>query len=133
MMRKLRIFLLFTLVLGCQDALVEKPDNLIPPGKMSDILFDLAVMEAIDNTYRGQLERNGIEPLSYVFEKHRVDSLQFAKSDFYYASRPAVYERIYQEVADRLAQQRDSVGEVIGQRNKEGREGLIDEQENDSL
>ena len=133
MMRYLFPILLLILLPGCRQELVEKPDNLIPPERMSAILYDLAIMEAIDGTYRGTLDRNGIEPVTWVYEKHGVDSLQFAKSDFYYASRPAAYERIYQEVSDRLSRERDSIGEVIRKGNEAGREAVSGKSEKDSL
>lgn len=123
-MRHIRFLFLIFLFFACQEVLVEKPENLIEPGKMSDILYDLAVLEAMDNMYRGDLERNGIEPAAFVLDKHGVDSLQFAQSDFYYASKPVIYEQIYQEVADRLEQQRDSIGEALRrENNRDGSQG----------
>ena len=40
--------------------------------------------------------------MGYIYDKYGIDSLQFVKSDTYYASIPTVYEDIYTKVKDRL-------------------------------
>jgi hypothetical protein len=40
--------------------------------------------------------------MGYIYDKYGIDSLQFVKSDTYYASIPTVYESIYTKVKDRL-------------------------------
>lgn len=80
---------------------------------MTDILYDLSLLDAIDDTYPGTLEDNDIEVMELIFEKYSVDSAQFIQSDRYYASQPHLYEAIYQELHDRLKKQRDSVSQIL--------------------
>lgn len=80
---------------------------------MTDILYDLSLLDAMADTYPGTLEDNDIEVMELIFEKYRVDSAQFIQSDRYYASQPHLYEEIYQELHDRLKNQRDSINEVL--------------------
>lgn len=114
----------FMLLLGCAEKQVPRPDNLIPKGRMIDILYDIAVLDAIDGTYPKALERNGITIMPFVYEKYGIDSLQLAESDLYYASRPVEYEEIYTTLEERIVNQRDSINEVIRGVNEKGRENL---------
>jgi len=119
-----KYIILSLLLLSCAEKQVRRPENLIPKGRMVNILYDIAVMDAIDGTYPKALERNGITVMAFVYEKYGIDSLQLAESDLYYASRPEEYEEIYKTLEDRIAAQRDSINEVIRGVNEKGREDL---------
>jgi hypothetical protein len=116
------------MLLGCAEQQVPRPDNLIPKGRMIDILYDIALLDAIDGTYPNAMERNGITVMAFVYEKYGIDSLQLAESDFYYASRPDEYEEIYTTLEGRITSQRDSINEVIRGVNEKGRENLQKQQ-----
>ena len=114
-----RNYLLLFWVLGliaCADKLIEEPDNLIPSDQMAEILYDMALLNAIDNSHPEVLEENRLEVMEFVFEKYGVDSLQFTSSDLYYASVPAEYQKIYEVVEQRLTEARDSVNKIIQDR-----------------
>ncbi len=119
-----KYIVLSLLLLSCAEKQVRRPENLIPKGRMVNILYDIAVLDAIDGTYPKALERNGITVMAFVYEKYGIDSLQLAESDLYYASRPQEYEEIYQTLENRIASQRDSLNEVIRGVNEKGREDL---------
>lgn len=119
---------LMLLLLGCAQQQVPRPENLIPKPMMTKILFDIAILDAIDGTYPEALGRNEIEVMAFVYEKYGIDSLQLAASDLYYASRPDEYEEIYQALEDRIDRQRDSINEVIRGENEKGRENLKKQQ-----
>jgi hypothetical protein len=48
------------------------------------------------------LEENGIDQNTYVYKKYGIDSVQFARSNQYYAADIVTYKQIYEEVAKRL-------------------------------
>ena len=88
---------------SCQDLdKTEKPDNLISEPKMIDILTELSLVQAAKNYNKFKLEQTGIEPDVYVFEKFKVDSVQFEKSSDYYSDQYVIYERMYDSVRARL-------------------------------
>lgn len=88
---------------SCQDLKkTEKPDNLIPEEKMIDILTELSLLHAARNYNKFKLEETGIKPDKYIFEKFNIDSLQFEKSNNYYAEQYSQYERIYDSVKARI-------------------------------
>jgi len=105
-MKKLGILLLcFALFESCQNAPIEKPDNLIDQEKMVDIMFDISVLEAMKSQTTLVIESNRINPNTYIYKKYSIDSLQFANSDKYYASDVKKYKEIFDEVTKRIEEQ----------------------------
>ncbi|MBU2995549.1 DUF4296 domain-containing protein [Cellulophaga baltica] len=124
-MKKIGFIFLFFAIVSCVEKLVEAPDDLISKEKMTDIYFDLAILSGAKNTDSKILAKHKIETMDYVYKKYDVDSLQFAKSDLFYASTPVVYKEIYEKVqikidtalsvvkADRLIEKKqDSIDRV---------------------
>ena len=99
------LFFCFALFVGCQNNPIEKPDNLIDQDKMVDIMFDISVLEAMKSQTTVVLETNNINPNTYIYKKHNIDSLQFAKSDKYYASDVKKYKEIFDAVNKRIEEQ----------------------------
>ncbi|WP_424500362.1 DUF4296 domain-containing protein [Robiginitalea sp.] len=109
------------LVLSCGNQLMEAPEDLISKEKMSDILYDITLINSIDNSHPQVLKSKNIKVMDFVFKKYGIDSTQFVQSDLYYASVPALYEEIYQAVEDRLERARDSTSKLIqDNRTKDG-------------
>ncbi len=101
-MRNVYVFLTLT-ILSCSNSPVKKPDNLIDKEIMVNILYDLSIMESSRNTgYSG-----GSQPMeanNYILKKYKIDSLQFAQSNKYYASDVRKYKKMFETVNDRLTQ-----------------------------
>jgi hypothetical protein len=105
-MKKLGILLLcFALFESCENAPIEKPDNLIDQEKMVDIMFDISVLEAMKSQTTLVIESNRINPNTYIYKKYSIDSLQFANSDKYYASDINKYKEIFDAVNKRIEEQ----------------------------
>ena len=94
------VFLLF--LISCGKSVVEKPDNLIGKDKMVDIIYDLSLLDALKSQRPIYLEQNNINPRKYIYDKYKIDSLQFVNSNKYYASDFAEYKNIYDKVQKRL-------------------------------
>ncbi|MEX0289170.1 MAG: DUF4296 domain-containing protein [Flavobacteriaceae bacterium] len=99
------------ILVSCGEKIIEKPEDLIPKAKMVDMLYDLALINAAKGTNPKILEEHGVEPTRFLFEKHGVDSLQFVRSDIYYASIPVEYEDIYDKVSSRLEGDKKAIEE----------------------
>ncbi len=101
------ILILISLV-GCNSVgKPKKPKDLIAKDKMSDIMYDLYILNASKGVNRKLLERNGIMPADYVYEKHGIDSLQFAKSNTYYAYDTEVYTGIIEKMKATLEKDKE--------------------------
>ena len=127
MMGRCLTVLFCLLALSCGNKLMEEPEDLIPRDKMSEILYDMALLDAIDNSYPQVLTENDLKVMEFLYEKYGIDSLQFVQSDLYYASVPAEYQKIYEAVEERLTQKRDSISEVMQQGQSQASESLARE------
>lgn len=94
--------MLLFLSLSCKNDAVEKPKNLISEEKMMDILYDMAIMEGIRLNNPAIFQEYQIDPAQHLFEKYQIDSLQFAESNFYYASDVNKYLELYQKIQTRI-------------------------------
>lgn len=91
------------LMASCQDVRrPEKPKDLIPERKMVDVLTELLLLQGARSSSKEELERRGLSPREYLWQKFDIDSSQFARSSDYYAHDYKVYQRIYEKVKDSL-------------------------------
>ncbi len=131
-MRHFFIICIVVLLLGCNSSdKPSKPDGLISKEKMSDILYDVFLLNAAKGINKKVLERNGISPQEYVYEKHNIDSLQFALSNNYYSYDAKTYEAIMTKVKDKIEAERIVVDALI-EKEKKTRDSL-DKKVKDSL
>ena len=105
------------MVAGCKEKLIDPPEDLIPQDRMTEILYDLAVLNGIKSTSQSVLPNYEIETMPYLYEKYGVDSVQFVKSDQYYASIPQVYQKMYEEIKNKLEDQVKLIDAARKQRN----------------
>lgn len=96
------LVLVLVAVVSCAEQLIEKPENLIPEAKMTDILYDISLLVSAKNSNKAILVDNDIEVMDFIYKKYDIDSLQFVKSDLYYASEPVIYENMYIELDKRI-------------------------------
>lgn len=86
--------------IGCNNS-VPKPDNLIAKDEMIDILYDISLLEAI----KAQSVNGGISSKmsnEYIYKKYKIDSIQFLKSNKYYASDFEEYKNMFERVKEKL-------------------------------
>ncbi|WP_452229253.1 MULTISPECIES: DUF4296 domain-containing protein [unclassified Lacinutrix] len=80
----------------------KKPDNLISKDKMVRVIVDMSVYSSAKGVNKKVLEEKGVKLQEYIYEKHNIDSAQFAASNYYYTYNPETYEDIYKQVRDSL-------------------------------
>jgi hypothetical protein len=124
------IMVLSLLVISCNgNGRPKKPDNLISKNKMSEVLYDLYVINAAKGVNKKLLEANGFRPETYILTKHSIDSLQFVDSNMYYAFDIDVYEAIIDKVKARLEKEKvefEEVQKAEGKAAKRRRDSLSD-------
>ncbi len=111
------IIFFFTLgFFGCQDVKKpEKPENIIAKDKMIDMLTEAYLANAARSVDNKSIISKGIKMDSLVYKNFGVDSLQFAKSNEFYAADVNTYLDIFQKVEARLTQMQnklDSLREI---------------------
>lgn len=108
-MKKISILLgLLIINIGCGNSFVDKPDNLIDDDTMIDIFYDLAIIDAAKNaSYENGISK--FEANDFIFKKYKIDSLQFAKSNKYWASDVSKYKRMYKIVKEKLEEKKSEL------------------------
>ncbi|WP_310595219.1 DUF4296 domain-containing protein [Flavobacterium sp.] len=101
-MKKIVPFLAILTFWGCKEDLVKKPKHLIERAQMVDIMYDLTLLEAIKYQNPAVLDSNQIRPKQFIYKKYKIDSLQLAQNNVYYASDYKAYKVMIEEVAKRL-------------------------------
>jgi hypothetical protein len=112
-MKKTLSLALLVLVFSCKPSTVKRPDNLIGESQMVDMLYDLALLEAIRTQQPVKLEAQGLTPDTYIYKKYKVDSLQFAQSNQYYAADIEKYKKLYDRVEERLQKNKKTVDSIM--------------------
>jgi hypothetical protein len=118
-MRKAVSFLVISILfLSCKEEAVEKPDRLIEKRKMVNIMYDLAILEGIKYQNPNSLVTYDISPSQYIYKKYKIDSLQFAQSNVYYASNYEDYKDVFDEIIKRIDDQKRVMDSLVKIENK---------------
>lgn len=100
-----KTFLLLTIIvafLSCKNEIVKKPDQLIEKEVMVNVMYDLTLLDAIKYQNPNALDAHKINAKEYIFEKYKIDSLQFSQNNAYYATDFSTYKDIYDSINKRL-------------------------------
>lgn len=106
-------FLIFATLFSCGNPKVEKPEGLLTKEKMADILYDITIINATKGVKTKALEENNLLFENFIYEKHKIDSISFAKSNHYYAAIPDEYAKIYKIVETRLKKEQKTITTII--------------------
>jgi hypothetical protein len=100
-------------LIGCKEDLVKKPDLLIEKSKMMDIMYDLALLEAIKYQNPAVLDSNQIRPKQFIYKKYKIDSLQLAQNNRYYAADYKSYKVMFESVVKRIENEKKRANTII--------------------
>jgi hypothetical protein len=113
-MKKIASFFIILIVLvGCKKELVKEPKRLIEREKMVNIMYDLSLLEAmkVDNPALMDSFKNNSN--QYIYKKYKIDSVQFAQSNIYYAADYKDYEKMYNQIKARLDKEKNQVNSLM--------------------
>lgn len=126
-MKKILSFLvLLVLFVSCKEQVIAKPDRLIAKDKMIDIMYDIAVLEGIKYQNPSSLDSNKINSATYIYKKYKIDSLQLAQSNVYYATDYVEYKDMYDTLVKRMERRKTVLESSIqkDKKNKSKREAV---------
>ena len=125
-MRKYILLFLIITCLACDGSTpVEPPDEKMTPEMMEDIFYDILLMRAINNSSYVDPAHEEYFTDQYVYEKYGIDSLQLAQNQVYYAQKPKLLKKIFENLEIRSKQVEDSIDTIM-----ERKELLKDEELN---
>ena len=118
-MNKTILYLLFFTIVACNSKTeIPKPEKPIGKEVMEKILYDLAVLQALKSYSPDKLSKNSINSKTYIYQKYKIDSLQFAQNSKYYASDIETYKLMYQKVSDKLILEKKKIDTIISREAK---------------
>lgn len=115
------LFALLVLVASCKEDLVQKPKKLIDKEIMVNIMYDLSVLEAIKYQNPTSLDTFKIDAKDFIYKKYKVDSLQFVKSNIYYAADYESYKSMFDKVSKRLEASIKSTNALVKREKKKNK------------
>lgn len=127
-MKKIILIFGLFLFLSCSSNEKNKSENLMSEEEMVNFLFDINIINS-SRAFRNKSELNyyNIKD-SLLFKKHKIDSIKFYKSNFYYASNPKIYLNIYSKLEKKLNKLKDSLSkelETYAKKRKDSLKNLI--------
>lgn len=118
-MKKIILILaVLALFISCKEEVVQKPERLIEKDVMLDVMYDLAVLEAIKYQNPVSLDTFKVNPRDFIYKKYKIDSLQFAKSNVYYASDYEDYKLMFEQITKRLDASKKSADSLVNLEKK---------------
>ncbi len=115
---KYSLFFLSILFFACQKEKAKMPEKLIEEETMVSIFYDLSLLDAIRSNNSILLEENKIDPYTYIYKKYKIDSLQFAQNNIYYAFDLKRYKNMYERVEKRLEAEKKSADSLVSKTGK---------------
>lgn len=113
-MKKIMPFIIVLVIFfGCKKELIKEPKHLIDKEKMVRIMCDLVLLEGMRVQNPTLIDSLKISTNEYIYKKYKIDSIQFAQSNIYYASDYKEYEKIYNNVKERIEKNKVDVNTAI--------------------
>lgn len=107
------IVLVLFLSVSCKKELVKQPAKLIEKEKMIDIMYDLSLLEAMKYQNPASIDSSETNATKFILKKYKVDSLQFAQSNMYYAADYDNYKDMFDQIGKRLAVEQRAVDSIV--------------------
>lgn len=98
---------------ACKPEMPEVPKDIIPPDKMTKILEDVHVADAVAET-KAQSGGNEFELTrqyyALIYKKYNITEQDFRKSYSYYEANPAWMNKMYDTILNDLSKREEEVG-----------------------
>ena len=112
--------------MGCQDVKrPEKPKDLIPKEKMVEVLTEAYLSNSAQSVRNQSIFKEEVNLDSLFYAKFDIDSLQFVKSNNYYAFNSSLYIDILEKVEANLERIEDRLDSIRNTRKNQ--ENQVDE------
>ena len=118
-MKKILPFLVvLAIFISCKKELAKEPKHLVEKEKMVDIMYDLSLLGAMRSQNAVLLDSFKNNSNEYIYKKYKIDSVQFAQSNIYYAADFKEYKKMYEQVKSRLEKNKTLTEAAIKVENK---------------
>ena len=105
-MKHLLFILTIFIFVSCNNHVGTKPKIFLDEDTMLNVMYDLAILQAVKSTGDYTLADNSLEINSLLFNKYEIDEQIWAENNEYYASNIRKYNKMVNEVLERLEAQK---------------------------
>ena len=101
-MKNASYILIFLVLVSCNsNTIFEKPKDLIPKDTMSLLLQEMMIATSAQFIKNKNSEKN-INYMPLVYNKFKIDSTRFDKSNYYYMSKIDLYQKILEDAVENI-------------------------------
>lgn len=126
-MKKIISIVVTTLFFACNNSPVEKPDNLLSKEEMTNIIYDVMILQASKSYNNVEVKKEDLKIESYIFDKYKIDSSTYHQNQRHYASKPKEYEKMYKEVVERLTLAQQETDTLLKKEKRSKKDKINDE------
>ncbi len=124
-MKRLGLLSVIFLLVGCtSNTIFEKPKDLIPRDSMVILIQEMMIASSAKFVNNINLERD-IQYMAFIYEKYKIDSARFNRSNTYYISTIDEYIKLFQEVKDSLEKKSNYFKRLKKQKDSLRRDSII--------
>ena len=96
-MKKISYILSFLFLVSCtSNTILEPPKDLIPKDSMS-LLIQEMMMASSAKFIKNKDFKKGVNYMPFVYDKFKIDSSRFQRSNYYYMSKVDDYIKIFED------------------------------------
>jgi hypothetical protein len=118
MKKILSLLAILAVFISCKEEAVIKPEHLIEKEVMEEIIYDLTILDAIKYQNPASLEMHNINPSKYIYKKYKIDSIQLAQSNVYYASDYGEYKIMFEKITKRIENEKTVTDSLVKMEEK---------------
>ena len=97
---------------------IPKPAKPIDKAVMENVLYDLALLQALKSYSPEKLTKNSIDSKTYIFKKYKIDSVQFVENNKYFAADIETYKLMFESVSNRLQKKKSQIDTILNKESK---------------
>ena len=111
-------FIVVIYLFSCSNKSAKKPDNLISLETIEEVIYDVYMLNAIKISNKKLLQNEEVSFEKEIFEKYNIDSLQFAKSNDFYAADFETYKALIERIKNRMDLNKKALEQLIEEEKK---------------
>ena len=124
-MKRLALLSVIFLLVSCtSNTIFEKPKDLIPRDSMVILIQEMMIASSAKFVNNINSERD-IQYMAFIYEKYKIDSARFNRSNTYYISTIDEYVKLFQEVKDSLEKKSNYFKRLKKQKDSLRRDSII--------
>ena len=105
-MKHLLFILTIFIFVSCNNHVGTKPEIFLDEDTMLNVMYHLAILQAVKSTGDYTLADNSLEIKSLLKNKYEIDEQIWAENNEYYASNIRKYNKMVNKVLERLEAQK---------------------------